>query len=157
MSSPINISISAEAIAWYAALISTILLVIRFLEYQENKINIVLKCKANYRVYPGNKMYPPNKNYIVVIVINKGKRPVTIQSVGFISKNKNDKNGILSDSLLRGRVKLTEGESMDYLLEQDSVNLEKIKYFVAYDLTGREYKGKLESCCWFKSILSKLR
>lgn len=154
MSLPINVLISAGAVAWYAALISTILLIIRLLEYQGNKVNVVLKCRENYQVYPGSKMYPPNKNYIIIIVINKGKRPVTIQNVAFISKSKNDKNGILSDSFLRGRVELTEGKSIDYLLEQDSVDLKKIKYFVAYDLTGRGYKGKLKSSrYWFSRFL----
>lgn len=143
MEFPITISITAGTVAWYAALISTTLLILRILEYCRERTNIVLKCVANRRVIGGS--YEEDKYYIVITVINKGRRPVTIQNVGYISKNKKDEHGILSDSLLRGSRELAEGKSTDYLLEQDQVNLEKIKYFVAYDLTGRLYKGKLKN------------
>ncbi|PIV22907.1 MAG: hypothetical protein COS40_05060 [Deltaproteobacteria bacterium CG03_land_8_20_14_0_80_45_14] len=143
MNVPINISISAEAVAWYAAIVSTLALIITFLKYWSERINVVVKCKSNWRVIGGGSIYAPNKDYVVVTVINKGKRPVTIQNVGFVSKNKKDEKGILSDSLLGPR-ELKEGKSTDYLIEQDLVDLKKIKYFVAYDLTGRAYKGKLK-------------
>jgi len=90
-------------------------------------------------------MYQPDKDYIVITVINKGKRPVTISKVGYISKKGKGKHGILTDSFFRGSRELTEGKSTDYLIEQDLLDLSKIKYFVAYDLTGREYRGKLKS------------
>jgi len=143
MKFPITISITAGTVAWYAALISTTLLILRILEYCRERTNVVLKCEANHRVIGGS--YEEDKDYIVITVINKGRRPVTIQNVGYISKNIKDKHGILTDSLLKGSRELAEGKSTNYLLEQDQVNLEKIKYFVAYDQTGRQYKGKFKS------------
>jgi len=147
MKPPITISVSADAVAWYAAIVSTGLLIIEFLRFWRERVNLVLKCKANCRLYGTATTWPyrADKDYIIITVINKGKRPVTIQNVGYVPKNKKDKSGILHDSLARGSRELTEGKSTDYLLQQDLVDLTKVKYFVAYDLTGRMYKGKLEA------------
>ncbi len=88
--------------------------------------------------------HKPDTDYVVVKVINKGRRPVTIGSVGFITKGKIEKDAIINDSLIGGSRELAEGKSTSYLMEQAAIDLDKIKYFVAYDLTGREFKGKLK-------------
>lgn len=144
MSLPITISISADVVAWYAALVSTGMFFFEFLKYRRERVHVALECKLNYRIYGAGSQYAEGKNYIIIKVINRGIRPVTITTVGFITKNKEEGNGILSDSVRSGSRELTEGKSTDYLMEQDSVVLDKIKYFVAYDMTGREFKGKLK-------------
>jgi len=147
MEFPITILVTAGTVAWYAALISTALLIVKVLEYYRERTKVVLKCKGNYRVYGEGlyeKLYEKDKDYVVITVINKGKRPVTIQNVGFSQRNRNDKEGILADSFKEGPRELSEGKSTDYLVQQDLIDLEKIKYFVAYDQTGRQYKGKLK-------------
>ncbi len=78
--------------------------------------------------------HKPDTDYVVVKVINKGRRPVTIGSVGFITKSKIEKDAIINDSLIGGSRELAEGKSTSYLMEQAAIDLDKIKYFVAYDL-----------------------
>ena len=79
----------------------------------------------------------------MISVINSGRRPVTIEKVAGITRDKKEKNFILTDSL--GARELTEGKSTDYLVEQDLIgDLSKIKYFVAYDLTGGEHRIKVK-------------
>jgi len=63
--------------------------------------------------------------------------------VGVISKTGNN-NGVLSDGFCYGSRELTEGKSTDYLIRQDLLNLDDIKYFVVYDSTDKEFKGKLK-------------
>ena len=144
MSFPISITISANAIAWYAALVSTVLLIIRYLDYRKDRVNIVLDCRTDYLVHGATAPYKPDTYYILVNVINRGRRPVTIGNVGFITKDKNGADGLLSDSFHPGPRELTEGKSTNYLIEQERIDLDKIKYFVASDLTGRQFKGKLK-------------
>ena len=76
--------------------------------------------------------------------MNRGKRPITITTVGYISKGKNTENGILTDSINNPPKELKEGQFSSYLLKQDSINIGKIKYFVAYDATGRQFRYRIK-------------
>jgi hypothetical protein len=141
----VTVTISAGSVAWYAAIVSTCLLIIQILTYLENKVSVKLECKSGYRIFNARPPYKEDTDYIVITVVNMGKRPVTVKNVGIVMKNKKDKNMLLSDALLGGSRKITDGESTDYLIEEKSVDLNKIKYFVAYDSTGKGYRGKLKT------------
>ena len=145
MSFPVTINISAEVVAWYAGIISTLALIIQLISYIGNKPKVKLKCRRGYRLLSAKSPYKPNTDYIMITAINVGRRPVSMKNVGFITKNKKDPNGLLTDSFMHGIRELTDGKSTDYLIEEGSVDLTKIKYFVAYDLTDREYRGKLKT------------
>lgn len=139
---PISITISATTVAWYAAIISTFLLVIQILNFLRDRINVVVEVKPNIRVYgPGE--FKEDVDYINITVKNKGKRPVTIQSVGFVTKKKKNKDGLLTDSFTQRPRELSDGKSTDYLVEQSLIDFDEIKYFVAYDQAGRKFKGKI--------------
>lgn len=148
MSLPITISVSAETIAWYAAIMATCSVILTFLKYLNDRVNVVLKCRADYRIGGQGDLHPYKRDtdYVVITVINKGKRPITIKSVHYVLKHKKDKckRGILTDSLIQPFRKIQGGESTDYLLEQKYADLDNVKYFIAYDATGRAYRGKLK-------------
>lgn len=127
--------------SWYAAIISTFLLVIQILNFLRDRVNVVLEVKPNFRVY-GLSLYEDDTDYIVITVRNKGRRTVTIQNVGFVTQKKTDKNGLLTDSFTQGPRELSEGKSTDYLVKQSIINFDEIKYFVACDQVGREFKSK---------------
>jgi hypothetical protein len=138
--SVISIKINANLLSIYAAIISTLVFIIQLLNYINNRVNIELSYKKNYKVEGGN--YDSNKTYLILTVRNKGKRPVTIQKVGYLSK-KDFQHGIFIDSLIKGPRELLEGKSIDYIVDQEEVDFDKINCFVAYDQVGREYKCKL--------------
>ena len=117
---PISITVSANAVAWYAALVSTALLILRYLDYRKDRVNVKLDCRSDYRVYGDTAPYKPDTDYIMIKVINKGRRSVTIGNVGFITKGKKEKDAILNDSFQFGSRELAEGKSTDYLMEQGS-------------------------------------
>jgi hypothetical protein len=106
-----------------------------------DRINIVLDYKKDYKIH--GKNYNSDKTYLVFTIRNKGKRPVTIQNVGYIAKNKEDNHAIFSDSLIYGSRELSEGKSTKYYVDQEEIKLDEIKYFAAYDQAGREYKCKV--------------
>ena len=96
MAPPITFTITADTTAWYAAIISTALLIIKFTEFLRERVQIKVKVKKGYRVSGGEPDYPADTDHVVITVINQGKRPVTIKTVGVISKTGNN-NGVLSD------------------------------------------------------------
>jgi len=138
---PISITISSTTVSWYAAIISTFLLVIQVLNFLRDRVNVTVEVKPNMRVY-GSSDYDDDTDFINIIVRNKGKRTVTIDSVGFVTKKRTEKNGLLSDSFTRGPRELSDGKSTNYLVKQSLINFDEIEYFVAYDQAGREFKGK---------------
>lgn len=130
-------------VAWYAAVISTSLLILEIIKYFKDKSHVVLKCEAGQRII-NSDIYDPDKDHMMITVINKGRRPVTIGNVGYIYKGEKSKGGILNDSLINGNRELTEGKSTQYLFQEALLDLKKVKYFVAYDKTGKIYKGKIK-------------
>ncbi len=126
---------------------STALAVLKILEYKRDGANIVLKCETDQYIIAkgGQNPYKDKVKHIVITVMNKGRRPVTITKVAYVSKNKKDKQGIFADSFLPGFRELTEGKSTQYIAEQDKIPLGDIKYIVAMDTTDRKYKVKLKT------------
>lgn len=94
-----TVTISASSVAWYGAIVSTMALLLNFLNYWDSRVQILVTVRKGYRVYPAVHPYKQDTNYVVVTVINKGRRPVTIGIVGWKGK-RNEQNGILSDSLI---------------------------------------------------------
>ena len=137
---PISITITATSVAWYAAIISTLVLALQAINFWRDRVIVVLDIKPDIRVY-GSGMHKEDTDYVSITVRNKGKRTVTIQSVGYITKGKKELNGLLTDSL--DSRELLDGKSTMYLVEQSLIIGENIKCFVAYDQAGREFKGKL--------------
>lgn len=137
---PISIEVTASAVAWYAAIISTMLMVIQIVNIVRDRVNVVLDITPNIRAL-GSGKYKEDTDYIMITVRNRGKRTVTIQSVGYVTKAKKDLNGLLTDSM--ETKELMDGKSTTYLVDQSLINANKIKHFVAYDQAGRAFKGKL--------------
>lgn len=61
-----------------------------------------------------------------------------------VLKCEKGKNFIFADSFLPGFKKLEEGESTKYIVEQDKIPLNKIKYIIAVDTIDRIFKTKLK-------------
>lgn len=129
-----------------ALLVSVALGVLRLVEFNRDKVKVSLKCEADQLIVArgGSSPYKDGVKYICVTVMNRGRRPVTIQNVAYVLADTKEKYGIFADSLLNTLKELTEGKAAQYFVEQDKVPLDKIKYFIAIDSIGRKYKGKLK-------------
>jgi hypothetical protein len=115
-------------------------LALQVLSLLRDRVNVVLEVTPNIRIIdPGREN--TNTDYVRITVRNKGKRTVTIQSVGYITKKKKDLNGLFQESLIPRE--LMDGKSTMYLFRQDDLDLHEIKYFVVRDQAGRDFKGKL--------------
>lgn len=102
---------------------------------------IIVKWKSGWRVITPNQLYQTNTDYIVIDVVNKGRRPATIDKVGYLSLH--GKDAIATESLMKGSRKLQEGERTTYTIKQEHIDLGNVAYFYAQDQTGRLHKKRV--------------
>ena len=76
----------------------------------------------------------------MVTVTNTGRRPVTITNVGIMYLR--NLGAIFPDNTPRIPCELTEGKYIITLVNQEGLHFDEIRYFVAYDAVGREYRGE---------------
>ncbi|GEM_PF-3092234 len=128
-----------DTIATWGAFTGTLGLIIHFLTFNRDKAHIVIDVQRNMMVV-NDPRYDPIKTYTNVIVSNRGRRPVIISSAGYQYMTKNG-GAILADSMKQGSRKISEGESISYLMEESVPDdFDEILYFFASDATGRSFK-----------------
>lgn len=138
-----EITITAPAVAWYAAIVSTCSLTISAYVALRDRARLKVEASTDYILTGSAAGYDPNKRYILVTVSSIGRRPITIEKVALMKKEGLRGHHLLADSVLKGPRDLTEGKSATYLLAQDLVNFAEIDHVVAIDSTGRHWRGKV--------------
>jgi len=139
-----SVTITAEAVAWYAAIVATAALAVQTVNLWRDRPRIRVSANLGQRVTPGGP-YQPDTDYIVITVANSGRRPRTIEKVGFTQRLPGKSQPIiaLGDSALWGPRELAEGRSAMWLIVQDDVTADEIEEVWAYDQTGKKYSGKV--------------
>ena len=66
------------------------------------------------------------------------QRPVSISKVGYRKKSRAGV-ALLIESINVGPRRLGEGESTDYVMQQESIEFADVKHFFAIDMIGRQY------------------
>jgi hypothetical protein len=135
----ISIQISASAVAWYAAIVATIGVIMTCYSAWRDRPRVVVTINPNMLVRNAPP-YDPNKTYIDITVRNRGRRPVQISTVslklyrtrGFV---------LVSDSIFQHvhRVLTEERPRTNFFIEQDLIDPKNIDYAIVYDETGKFY------------------
>jgi hypothetical protein len=136
----IKVEITANVISWYAAIFSTIGIIFGILNYYRDRSKIKVTYKIGWRIINAVPPYKENTDYISIGVLNIGRRQITIEKAGYYALH--GKSAIASESFLRGPIKLNEGESVEYLIEQKLVDLRDVAYFYGYDQIGRIFRTR---------------
>ncbi len=131
-----------EFLAIYGAFLSSLLALLKYLEFRKDRVNIRVKVLGGFRIEPPD--HPMNTfgdNSIVKInVVNKGRRPVTITSAGFILPK--TKESMVPIKFIED-IRLNENEGNDYLHFEDALKKQNIarNEYVAFasDSTGKIY------------------
>jgi len=151
----IKIEISASSVVWYAAIVATLSFILSAYHIVRDRARVILKFRKNMRVH-GVPAYKPDKNYFVITVINRGRRPVTITRAGCKFRQKEKPWTIASDSFFYGSRELREGKSTDFLIEQPSIDFSRLLFIWADDATGRIYKKRISYLPFFlRKIFTK--
>lgn len=161
MDSYYSIEISATTVAWYGAIVATFGLLLSLYNVLRDRARIKIKYQRDMTITGNQSIYPADKTYFVVTVINKGRRPINISSAGLRTLGRRTKYSLLSDSFSphRNRVLTEEKPSTQFIVEQYDEVLKGTLYICVYDETGREYRKYLHilPTFWALWYLLKLR
>jgi len=129
-----NLTITADTVAWYGAVVSTVALAVSAINVVRDRARIVVSAQVGMRLMGTGGGYKPNTDYIVITVANRGRRPRTIEKVGFTYRTAERSQPVIAaDSALKGPRELTEGRSSMWMVEQDAITADDIEEVWAYD------------------------
>lgn len=133
--------IRENPVAWYGAIVATISVILNVLKYLKDRPQIRIKFQKDMKIFD-SPLYNRNKTYLVITVINTGRRPIKITNAGTRVYMGEKKFMVFSDSFtIPGERILTEASpSTVFCVDQNLVDLENIEYFFAEDAIGRIYK-----------------
>lgn len=146
----ISINITAEAVAWYAAIIATFSAVKVIYDILTDRRKIKLSYRTDVVIQGGG--YDSEVQQFCIEVINTGKRIVKILNVGYFQKD--GRKVLLSDSLYNpeSRILTDSNPSTSYFTPNKNVSLDKLWYIYALDGRGKVYKKYLYKFARFNSI-----
>jgi hypothetical protein len=140
-----SINITANMVAWYAAIVSTLGVIVAVLNYLGDKRR--LKLSASHGILTG---MGDDSTKVIFSAANTGKRPVTISGVGLSFVEKNDLVLVRTPNLKLPST-LKEGQScstwmdhaeLEHLLKREKKTVKDIKYVWFRDSTGKRYRRK---------------
>jgi hypothetical protein len=132
-----TLNITASAVAWYAALVSTITGAVQIANFLRDRKELKLDLMRNMVTDDRRRA---GMTFTILRVTNAGRRPVNITHV-FI-KREGNLAGLLNDIKPPLPCELTEGEQLAAYLDEAIADFDTLRYFVVVDSTGREYKLK---------------
>ncbi len=141
-----NITISANAVAWYAAIVVTGSVCVAGYAIWRDRARIKVSAQANMRVTPPDGPQDDDDTYIIITVANRGRRAVHLRTwPWFTQKGDKGKAGIVKGYWLPNAT-VDEGRSATHLARQASLPfpLKHLKRVCVQDETGRVWKGKIK-------------
>jgi hypothetical protein len=131
---------ASDVIAIWGGVTGSFGLFISYLTYKRDRADVNIEIQENMQVMgPMTHPYKKGVDYISIRIANKGRRPFTLEKVGYVFLKKTG-GAILGDSIFKGAVELTEGKFANYLAVQKNIDFSEINYFAAYDAVGNTYK-----------------
>jgi hypothetical protein len=139
----LKIEISASVVAWYAAVISTVNLIVIGYNIWRDRAHIKIKYEPGMNLLGDVSAlgYNLEKKYLSISVINRGRRPIRIE-IASLKILKKKEFALLSDSFLERRKKVITEDSptTTFLVDQDHIDIKNVWYVLIVDGTGRKYK-----------------
>jgi len=134
-----SITISANTVAWYAAIVSTVSLLVNFYNAWKDRARISISINRNMQIR-NVSFYSPQKTYIDVTIRNRGRRPLKISTVA-LKLYRTAGFFFLNDSVHQHmpRILTEEDPRTNFFVEQDLVGPERIEYAVVHDEAGNVY------------------
>jgi hypothetical protein len=147
-----QITISGSVVAAYAAIVSTLTGAVQLLNFRRDRARIRLSVQRNMMII-GDPRYA-DKKLTLLTVVNSGRRPVTISSVGARCLHPHD-SFVIVDTNPSLPHELTEGKNLNARMPTSGLDFSKIDFWEAWDAVGRSYR--MREAPWLKHILSSVR
>ncbi|MCE9642971.1 MAG: hypothetical protein K8Q97_01455 [Candidatus Andersenbacteria bacterium] len=145
LGSPFSVTITADAVAWYGAIIASIAFATNAYNIFRDRPKVTISYQENMNVI-NHPSYDPNQKYLSVTVTNRGRRSLRIEKGGYrVLGNKDGKHVIFAASFTNDRniVLTEENPSTNFIVRQDIDMLKNVYYLWAIDGTGKMYKKYL--------------
>lgn len=136
----ISLSISADTVAWYGAILATIGSVISLYNLLRDRAKIKLWYSFDNKII--GEFYEKGKEYLRVDVTNLGRRPIKVTHVGGQIHGES-KTMLFSDSFQKqneDRILTEQNPSVTYITDQDEIDRKRLWYVFVIDARGREYR-----------------
>lgn len=134
----IKLEISAQGVAWYAAIVATFALVVNAYSVWRDRPLLRVRITRDMKMLPD----PKDATYYCITIANPGRRPITITHVGF-SLKEGENELLLGESVRDGNREILPGHNTDYLARQDMIDESNLKYLFVYDGALNEYRYKV--------------
>jgi|SRR5579859_1296916 len=147
----IQINITANIVAAYAALMSTCTGAVQLFNFLRDRSRVRVKVGHKMQIM-GDPRYR-DKTLTIVTVINAGRRPVTISTVGATCLHPTP-NFIIVECQPSLPYELTEGKNLIAILPNDAKgpDLSRVASWEAWDAVGKAYR--LHVAPWHRRFLS---
>jgi hypothetical protein len=151
----INISITAEDVAWYGAIVATASVIFSGINLWRDRSRIKISHSKSYVMNaPG---YDPNELYFDVQVRNVGRRTVALGNIGI--KLFDGSALILPDSFNKrvNKVLTEQNPRTNFLTLDREIDFTKAHYITVFDEAGREYRRYFSKFPTFKKWIYLLK
>lgn len=139
-----NISISADAVAWYGAIVATASVFVGGYAVLRDRVKLKVSARPNMELVTVDGPQDDDETYIVIDVSNVGRRPVHLQRLPWFIVEGQKKCLMVKGDWAPGTT-VEEGRSATLLARQSSltVGLDKLKRVCVRDETGKVWQGKV--------------
>jgi hypothetical protein len=147
-----HVTISGSVVAVYAAVVSTITGVAQLSNFLRDRAKIKVSVRHNMEIV-GDPRYQ-GKTLTIVRVVNSGRRPVTITTVGAQCLFPHN-HFVLPDCNPPLPHELTEGKHLVAIMGPSNLDFSTLAFWEASDAIGRDYR--LNVAPWHARALSRIR
>lgn len=147
----INISITAENVAWYGAIVATASVIFSGINLWRDRSRIKISHSKSYVMNaPG---YDTNELYFDIQVRNIGRRTIALGNIGI--KLLDGSTLLLSDSFNErvNKVLTEQNPRTNFLTLNKEIDFTKAHYIAVFDEAGREYRKYFSKFPTFKKWL----
>jgi hypothetical protein len=154
----LSIQITANTVAWYGAIVATLSASVAIYNAWKDRPRIKIKYEVDQYMIGNELLYPKDKKYLCVTVINSGIRPIRIEQAS-VQQYGTEGYLVLPDSFRDHRPKIIDEKSprTTFATSQDQFNLDMIYRVIVKDGTGKEYFKYIKKFPTFGNIFYKIK
>jgi len=136
----ITIKVTADGVAWYAAIVATMSAFVAGYAVWRDRVKLVV-CVAKDMIGASLDMKEQSGPFVQVTVANRGRRVIRLGSIA-LKERRTDHVHLIFNSATRPAVDVLDGSSHSEILEQAGLDLSNLRLVLVIDGTGREWIGR---------------
>lgn len=134
----ISVTISGNAVAWYGAILATVGTLVQLLNFLRDRKVVKISYQTNLKMAGGQSVIYGPDLYVLVKVVNTGRRPVTISTVGALYRD--GTGAIFPDTRPLMPTEIKEGQAIQVIIKQEGIGFEKMAFIEATDAAGTNFR-----------------